>query len=154
PIVVPISTREHKRTVNQSVATPLKKIVAAESTHQKPRSTVRKLYEHVSNTCSWWYPKFTPSGYKWTPKSSTINVKPNVSMPLGNETKTTNISESITQRESTMYNSPLSSNSFEARRDNSIHHRLWVLKAHDGKSQASKSGSGKYVRIKSLLVAV
>ncbi|GJZ24965.1 retrovirus-related pol polyprotein from transposon TNT 1-94 [Tanacetum coccineum] len=138
PIVVPISTREPKRTVNQSVATPLKKTVAAESTHQKPRSTVRKLYEHVSKTCSWWYPKFTPSGYKWTPKSSTMNVKPNVSMPLGNETRTTNISESITQRESTMSNSPLSSNSFAARRDNSIHRRLWVLKAHDGKSQASK----------------
>ncbi|GKA33878.1 integrase, catalytic region, zinc finger, CCHC-type containing protein [Tanacetum coccineum] len=32
----------------------------------------------------------------------------------------------------------------KARRDNSIHRRLWVLKAHDGKSQASKSGSRKY----------
>ncbi|GKF49187.1 retrovirus-related pol polyprotein from transposon TNT 1-94, partial [Tanacetum coccineum] len=29
------------------------------------------------------------------------------------------------------------------RRDNSIHRRLWILKAHDGKSQASKSGSRK-----------
>ncbi|GJU62973.1 hypothetical protein Tco_1244808 [Tanacetum coccineum] len=45
PMVVPISTREPKRTVNQSVATPLKRTVAAESTNQKPRSTIRKQYE-------------------------------------------------------------------------------------------------------------
>ncbi|GKD37629.1 hypothetical protein Tco_1257836 [Tanacetum coccineum] len=32
PMAVPISTREHKRTVNQSVATPLKRTVASEST--------------------------------------------------------------------------------------------------------------------------
>ncbi|GJS76998.1 retrovirus-related pol polyprotein from transposon TNT 1-94 [Tanacetum coccineum] len=68
-IAVPISTREHKQTVNQSIATPLRRTVASESTNQKPRSTIRKLYEHVSKTCSWWYPKFTPSGYKWKPKS-------------------------------------------------------------------------------------
>ncbi|GKC04103.1 retrovirus-related pol polyprotein from transposon TNT 1-94 [Tanacetum coccineum] len=47
PMAVPISTREHKRTVNQSVATPLKRTVASESTNQKPRSTIRKLYEHL-----------------------------------------------------------------------------------------------------------
>ncbi|GJU24468.1 retrovirus-related pol polyprotein from transposon TNT 1-94 [Tanacetum coccineum] len=47
PIVVPISTREPKRTVNQSVATPLKKTVASESTNQKPRSITRKQYEHL-----------------------------------------------------------------------------------------------------------
>nr|GEY90464.1 hypothetical protein [Tanacetum cinerariifolium] len=64
PMVVPISTREHKRTVNQSVTIPLKRTVAFESTNQKPRHTTRKLYEHVSKTCSWWYPKFTPSGYE------------------------------------------------------------------------------------------
>nr|GEW04837.1 hypothetical protein [Tanacetum cinerariifolium]GEW73990.1 hypothetical protein [Tanacetum cinerariifolium] len=34
-----ISTREPKRTVNQSAATPFKRTVAAESTNQKPRST-------------------------------------------------------------------------------------------------------------------
>ncbi|GJV50566.1 retrovirus-related pol polyprotein from transposon TNT 1-94 [Tanacetum coccineum] len=138
PMAVPISTREPKRIVNQSVATPLKRTVAPESTKQKPRSTVRKLYEHVSKTCSWWYPKFTPLGYKWKPKLSTMNVKPNISMPLGNKSRTTNISESITLKGSTLSNTPLSSNSFAARRDNSIHHRLWVLKAHDGKSQAFK----------------
>nr|GFA25862.1 hypothetical protein [Tanacetum cinerariifolium] len=35
---------------------------------------------------------------------------------------------------STVSNTSLSSNSFAARRDCSIHHRLWVLKAHDEKS--------------------
>nr|GEZ86673.1 hypothetical protein [Tanacetum cinerariifolium] len=84
PIVVPISTREPKRTVNQSIATPLKKTVASDSTNQKPRKTTKKLYEHVSKTCSWWYPKLTPLGYKWKPKSPIGNVNTNVSMPLGN----------------------------------------------------------------------
>nr|GEU72327.1 copia protein [Tanacetum cinerariifolium] len=44
PIVVPVSTRESKRTVTQSVAKPLKKTVALESS-QKPRNITRKLYE-------------------------------------------------------------------------------------------------------------
>ncbi|GJS17245.1 retrovirus-related pol polyprotein from transposon TNT 1-94 [Tanacetum coccineum] len=82
PIVVPISTRKPKRTVNQSVATSLKKIVVAESTNKKPRNKIRKQYGHVSKTCRWWYSKITPPGYKWKPKNSTVNVKPNVSMPL------------------------------------------------------------------------
>ncbi|GKB40356.1 hypothetical protein Tco_0885298 [Tanacetum coccineum] len=47
PIAVPISTRKPKRTVNQSVATSLKKTVAFESTNQKPRSTIRKQYEYL-----------------------------------------------------------------------------------------------------------
>nr|GEV72800.1 copia protein [Tanacetum cinerariifolium] len=82
PIVVPVSTRDPKRTVKQSANKPLKKIVASES-NQKPRNITRKLYERVSKACSWWYPKFTPSGYKWKPKSEKENVNPNVSMPLG-----------------------------------------------------------------------
>nr|GFA81476.1 hypothetical protein [Tanacetum cinerariifolium]GFA82182.1 hypothetical protein [Tanacetum cinerariifolium] len=40
-------------------------------------------------------------------------------------------------RRSTVSNTPLSSNSFAARRDCPIHRQLWVLKAHDGKYQAS-----------------
>ncbi|GJR35679.1 hypothetical protein Tco_1211363 [Tanacetum coccineum] len=64
PIVVPISTREPKRIMNQSVATPHRRTVALESTIQRPRSTFRRLYEHVSKTCSWWYTKLTPPGYK------------------------------------------------------------------------------------------
>ncbi|GJZ00632.1 retrovirus-related pol polyprotein from transposon TNT 1-94 [Tanacetum coccineum] len=138
PMVVPIDTREPKRTVNQPVATSLKRTVATESTVNKPRSIIRKLYEQVSKTCSWWYPKFTPSGYKWKPKTSTMNVKPNVSMPLGVNSRTTTIPKPTTLRESTISNTLPSFNSFAARRDNFIHHRLWVLKAHDGKSQASK----------------
>nr|GEY85725.1 integrase, catalytic region, zinc finger, CCHC-type, peptidase aspartic, catalytic [Tanacetum cinerariifolium] len=48
PMDVPISTREPKRTVNQSAATPLKRTVATESTNQKLRSTIRKQYEQFS----------------------------------------------------------------------------------------------------------
>ncbi|GKE45003.1 hypothetical protein Tco_1472287 [Tanacetum coccineum] len=138
PMVVPISTREPKRTVNKSAATPLKKTVAAQSTNQKPRSKIRKLYEHISKTCKWWYSKITPPEYKWKPKTSTVNVKPNVSMPIGIKSRTTTISEPTTLRKSTISNTPSSSNSFTTRSDYSIHHRLWVLKARDGKSQASK----------------
>ncbi|GJW31374.1 retrovirus-related pol polyprotein from transposon TNT 1-94 [Tanacetum coccineum] len=98
PIVVPISTREPNRNVNQSVATSHKKIVATESTVKKPRSIIRKLYEQVSKTCSWWYPKFTPSGYKWKPKSPIGNVNANVSMPLGNASRTAIILEPMTPK--------------------------------------------------------
>ncbi|GJY99569.1 retrovirus-related pol polyprotein from transposon TNT 1-94 [Tanacetum coccineum] len=78
PMVVPISTREPKQTVNQYAATPLMRTVAAESTNQKPRSTIRKQYEQISKTCRWWYCKITPPGYKWKPKSRTVNVEPNL----------------------------------------------------------------------------
>ncbi|GKD05788.1 hypothetical protein Tco_1180762 [Tanacetum coccineum] len=64
PIDVPISTREPKRTVNKFVTTPHKRTVATVSTNKTPRSILRRLYEHVSKTCSWWYPKLTPPGYK------------------------------------------------------------------------------------------
>nr|GEV93071.1 retrovirus-related Pol polyprotein from transposon TNT 1-94 [Tanacetum cinerariifolium] len=47
PMAVPVSTRESKRIVNQSVATPLRKTVASESTNQKPKHITRKLYEHL-----------------------------------------------------------------------------------------------------------
>nr|GEZ02835.1 integrase, catalytic region, zinc finger, CCHC-type, peptidase aspartic, catalytic [Tanacetum cinerariifolium] len=47
PIVVPVSTREHKHIVKQSVAKPLRKTVASES-NQKPRNITRKLYERIS----------------------------------------------------------------------------------------------------------
>nr|GEY91779.1 retrovirus-related Pol polyprotein from transposon TNT 1-94 [Tanacetum cinerariifolium] len=76
PIAVPVSTREPKRTVKQSVAKPLRKIVASKS-NLKLRNTTRKLYEHVCKTCSWWYPKFILPGYNWKPKSQIGNVYPN-----------------------------------------------------------------------------
>nr|GEV31627.1 hypothetical protein [Tanacetum cinerariifolium] len=82
PIALPVSTRETKCTVKQSVAKPIRKIVASESNH-KPRNITRKIYEHISKACSWWYPKFTPSGYKWKPKFEKENVNQNLSMPLG-----------------------------------------------------------------------
>nr|GEW47709.1 retrovirus-related Pol polyprotein from transposon TNT 1-94 [Tanacetum cinerariifolium] len=46
PIAMPVSTREPKHTVKQSIVKPLKKIVALES-NQKPRNITRKLYERV-----------------------------------------------------------------------------------------------------------
>ncbi|GJZ36753.1 retrovirus-related pol polyprotein from transposon TNT 1-94 [Tanacetum coccineum] len=113
--------REPKQTVNQSVATSSKKIVATCSTVKKFRNKTRKLYEQVSKTCSWWYPKYTPPGYNWKPKSQIGNVNPNVSMPLGNASRTANILEHKTPRCSTVSNTPSSSNSFAARRDSSIH---------------------------------
>ncbi|GJR83019.1 ribonuclease H-like domain-containing protein [Tanacetum coccineum] len=115
PMVVPVSTREPKHNVNQSVATSSKKTVATDSTIKKSRNITRKLYEQVSKTCSWWYPKYTPPGYNWKPKSQKGNVNPNVSMPLGNASRTANILEHKTPRCSTVSNTPLSSNSFAAR---------------------------------------
>nr|GFB93830.1 hypothetical protein [Tanacetum cinerariifolium] len=127
---------KHDMCVLKSVAKPVKETVASES-NKKPRNFTRKLYERVSKTCSWWYPKFTPSGYKWKPKFEKENVNPNISMPLGNASRTANVMDTMTSRRSTVSNTPLSSNYFAARRDCPIHRRLWVLKAHDGKSQAS-----------------
>nr|GEZ81189.1 integrase, catalytic region, zinc finger, CCHC-type, peptidase aspartic, catalytic [Tanacetum cinerariifolium] len=72
----------HNICVLNSVTKPIKKTVASES-NQKPRNITRKLYERVSKICSWWYPKFTPLGYKWKPKYGKENVNPNTSMPLG-----------------------------------------------------------------------
>nr|GEV13567.1 hypothetical protein [Tanacetum cinerariifolium] len=85
---------KHAMRVLNSVAKPIKKTVASES-NQKPRNITRKLYERVSKTCSWWYSKFTPSGYKWKPKSGKENVNPNVSMPLGNASRTANIMDTM-----------------------------------------------------------
>nr|GFB72834.1 hypothetical protein [Tanacetum cinerariifolium] len=127
---------KHVMCVLNSVDKPIKKTVASKS-NKKPRNFTRKIYERVSKSCSWWYSKVTPSGYKWKPKSGKDNVNPNVSMPLGNVSTTANVMDTMTSRHSTMSNTPLSSNSFAARRDCPIQHRLWVLKAHDGKSQAS-----------------
>ncbi|GJW32813.1 retrovirus-related pol polyprotein from transposon TNT 1-94 [Tanacetum coccineum] len=78
PIDVPIRTREPKQTVNQSVATSHKKTVLTYSTVKKPINIIRKIYEKVSKTCSWWYPKITPPRYKWKPKSLLGKVNPNL----------------------------------------------------------------------------
>nr|GFD05379.1 hypothetical protein [Tanacetum cinerariifolium] len=110
---------KHDVCVTKSVAKPIRKTVASES-NKKPRNNVRKLHERFGKTYKWTYIKFTPSG-----------------MPLGNTSRTANVKDTMTSRRSTVSNTPLSSNSFTAHRDCPIHHRLWVLKAHDGKSQAS-----------------
>ncbi|GJU93456.1 retrovirus-related pol polyprotein from transposon TNT 1-94 [Tanacetum coccineum] len=115
PMAMLISTREPKRTINQSVARPHWRTVPLESTLQKPKSIFKRLYEHVSKTCSWWYTKLTPLGYKWGPKSKTGNTDMNVSSPLGTESRTTNISEPKSVRGSNFSNTQLSSNSFVAR---------------------------------------
>nr|GFB58451.1 integrase, catalytic region, zinc finger, CCHC-type, peptidase aspartic, catalytic [Tanacetum cinerariifolium] len=86
---------KHDMCVMKSVAKPIKRTVASES-NKKPRKSTKKIYEHFSKTCSWWYPKFTPSGYIWKPKSRIENVNPNVSMPLGNESSTANILDTMT----------------------------------------------------------
>ncbi|GJW89501.1 hypothetical protein Tco_0164841 [Tanacetum coccineum] len=137
-MAMPISTREPKHNVNHYVATSCKKTVAIDSTVKKSRNITRKLYEQVSKTCGWWYLKYTPHEYNWKPKSQIGNVNPNISMPLGNASRTTTILEHKTPRCSTVSNTPLSSNSFAARRDNSIHRRLWVVQKNRSKSQTSK----------------
>nr|GEZ72898.1 Gag-Pol polyprotein [Tanacetum cinerariifolium] len=88
---------KHDMCVLKSVAKPLKETVASES-NKNPRNFTRKLYERVSKTCSCWYPKFTPSGYKWKPKSGKENVNPNVSMPLGNASRSANVMDTMTSR--------------------------------------------------------
>nr|GEW95954.1 hypothetical protein [Tanacetum cinerariifolium] len=120
-MVVLVSTREPKRIVKQFVVKPLRRTIASESTNQKPIHATRKLYEHVSKACSCWYPKFTPPEYNWKPKSQIENVNPNVSMPLGNASRTANIMEPMTPRRFTVSNTTLNFNSFVARRDYPIH---------------------------------
>nr|GEU43728.1 retrovirus-related Pol polyprotein from transposon TNT 1-94 [Tanacetum cinerariifolium] len=68
---------KHDMCVLNSVAKPIKKTVASES-NKKPRNFTRKLYEHVSKTCSCWYSMFTPSGYKWKPMSRKEHVNLNL----------------------------------------------------------------------------
>nr|GFA14540.1 hypothetical protein [Tanacetum cinerariifolium] len=101
---------KHDMYVLKSVVKPIKRTVASKS-NKKPRNFTRQIYEHVSKTCSWWYPKSTPSGYIWKPKSRTENVNPNVSMPIGNNSRTANDMVTMTSRSSIVSNTPLSSNS-------------------------------------------
>nr|GFA62055.1 retrovirus-related Pol polyprotein from transposon TNT 1-94 [Tanacetum cinerariifolium] len=111
---------KHDMYVFKSADKPLKKTIASES-NNKPRNFTRKLYERVSKTCSWWYTKFTPSGYIWKPKSKKEIVNSNVSMPQGKASRTANVMDTITSRRSIVSNTPLSSNSFTTHRDCPIH---------------------------------
>nr|GFC00022.1 integrase, catalytic region, zinc finger, CCHC-type, peptidase aspartic, catalytic [Tanacetum cinerariifolium] len=57
----------------------------------------------------------------WKPKSTKENVNPNVSMPLGNASRTANDKDTMTSRHSNVSTTPLSSNSFATHRDCPIH---------------------------------
>nr|GEV47492.1 integrase, catalytic region, zinc finger, CCHC-type, peptidase aspartic, catalytic [Tanacetum cinerariifolium] len=72
---------KHDMCVLNSISKPIKKTVASES-NQKPSNITKKLYERIRKACSWWYPKFTPSGYKWKPKSEKENVNLNTKIVL------------------------------------------------------------------------
>nr|GFC59716.1 hypothetical protein [Tanacetum cinerariifolium] len=90
-----VMTNKHDVCVTKSVAKPIRKTVASESI-KKPRNNVRKLHEHIGKTYKWTYIKFTPSGYMWKPKSKQANVNQNVSMPLGNASRTANVKDNMT----------------------------------------------------------
>ncbi|GJT74935.1 retrovirus-related pol polyprotein from transposon TNT 1-94 [Tanacetum coccineum] len=53
PIIMPISPREPKLNVNQSVATSSKKTIATDSTVKKSRHITKKIYKKVSKICGW-----------------------------------------------------------------------------------------------------
>ncbi|GKA71857.1 hypothetical protein Tco_0778073 [Tanacetum coccineum] len=76
-----------------------------------------------------------PGMYKSEQKASSNRTPQCASTTLGNLTNACLFS---TGGVPLCPNTPSSSNSFAARRDSSIHRRLWVLKAHDrGRSQTS-----------------
>nr|GEW81160.1 hypothetical protein [Tanacetum cinerariifolium] len=101
-----VMIKKHDLCVPKSIAKPLRKTVASESI-RKPRNNVRKLHERFGKIYKWTYIKFTPSGYMWKPKSKQVNVNLNVSMPLGNASRTTNVKDTMTSRRSTVSNTPL-----------------------------------------------
>nr|GEX06910.1 retrovirus-related Pol polyprotein from transposon TNT 1-94 [Tanacetum cinerariifolium] len=72
---------DHHRNVklpkNKTAVTACNDSLNAKTLNVKSDSAM-KLYERVSKTCSWWYPKFTPSGYIWKPKSGKENVNQNL----------------------------------------------------------------------------
>ncbi|GJV46211.1 hypothetical protein Tco_1430747 [Tanacetum coccineum] len=79
PKVVPISASKPKRKMNKSVATPHKKIVASDTTIQKPKSYFKELYENTNKAWKWWIEKKCPSEYKWTqttPSRPSLKWKP------------------------------------------------------------------------------
>ncbi|GJX35305.1 hypothetical protein Tco_0246862 [Tanacetum coccineum] len=82
PMVVPISTREPKHNVNQSVATFSKKIVATDSIVNESRNISKKLYEQVSKTCSWWYQSVATFSKKIVATDSIVNESRNISKKL------------------------------------------------------------------------
>nr|GEX39325.1 hypothetical protein [Tanacetum cinerariifolium] len=88
---------KHDMCVLKSVAKPLKETVALKS-NKTPRNFTRRLYECVSKTCNWWYPKFTPSGYKWKPKSRKENVNMNETVALKSNKTPRNFTRKLFER--------------------------------------------------------
>ncbi|GJS34902.1 hypothetical protein Tco_0533284 [Tanacetum coccineum] len=79
PKVVPISASKPKRKMNKSVATTHKKIVASDTTIQKPKSYFKELYENTNKAWKWWIEKKCPLEYKWTqttPSRPSLKWKP------------------------------------------------------------------------------
>nr|GFC23170.1 integrase, catalytic region, zinc finger, CCHC-type, peptidase aspartic, catalytic [Tanacetum cinerariifolium] len=72
-----VMIEKHDLCVLKSVAKPIKKTVASESS-KKPRNKVRKLHERFGKIYKWSYIKFTPSGYMWKPKSGKKHVNLNL----------------------------------------------------------------------------
>nr|GEW33697.1 hypothetical protein [Tanacetum cinerariifolium] len=94
---MPMTVSVSSSASNHFTEKPIRKTANSKS-NQKPRNTFRKLYERVRKTWKWWYIKFTPSGYMWKPKSTIETVIPNVNMPLGNASRTTNVLDTQTSR--------------------------------------------------------
>ncbi|GJY93305.1 hypothetical protein Tco_0509087 [Tanacetum coccineum] len=75
PVSKSISKMKPQRKANKSVATPHKKIVASDTTIQKPKSYFKELYENTNKAWKWWIEKKCPSEYKWT---QTTPSRPNL----------------------------------------------------------------------------
>ncbi|GKA01404.1 retrovirus-related pol polyprotein from transposon TNT 1-94, partial [Tanacetum coccineum] len=93
--------------LHQDIRKPNKRVsfstrVIPNTSVSRPQLKSNHLEDRVMSSNSqgknWWYPKYTPSGYNWKPKSQKGNVNPNISMPLGNASRTANILEHKTPR--------------------------------------------------------
>nr|GEW10218.1 integrase, catalytic region, zinc finger, CCHC-type, peptidase aspartic, catalytic [Tanacetum cinerariifolium] len=65
---------DHRR----NVKLPKNKTAVTACNDSLNAKTLNVNYVSAIKTCSWWYRKFTPSGYKWKPKSGKENVNPNL----------------------------------------------------------------------------
>ncbi|GJW58435.1 hypothetical protein Tco_0105166 [Tanacetum coccineum] len=75
------------------------------------------------------------SGYKWKPKVQNDNALASNSLSLDSTSRSTTNSELLHIMGSNLSISPSSSKSFADHKNHPIHHRLWMHKAHDKKSQ-------------------
>ncbi|GKB18139.1 retrovirus-related pol polyprotein from transposon TNT 1-94 [Tanacetum coccineum] len=114
PQVVLIRTRKPIRKVNQSLATPPKKIVSSDSTIQNSRSYYRMLYEKTNKAWKWWIKKQCPLGYQWIPKTKMKwvpnirkeNVNTSISPTIDNASRITNVLKLINSLGSNLSNVP------------------------------------------------